>query len=619
MLIPLIIILASIYVIMLTLLQDIKKFTLEKAETMLMDQYTQELKTATELGVTLVQSIYEDEDRTEEEKFNLAASLVRDLRFGTDGYYFAYENGTGVNKIHGAKPHLEGMNLWEFQDPNDPQFMIQELDRVAKENTLFHQYYWTREDTNTTHPKLGTAQLIPNTGMWIGTGAYIDDIDMNFQTIKGSIDKMISDRLYFFLAGFIILITLSVFIIFLLSRGFTRPLYKATEFAKSLADGDMSGVLEVKYNGKNEIGQLIGALNQVQNKFKDIIRKLYLVSANLLKSSDQINGSVLSINQYSDGLAQDLAGIDENVVFYEQSVGQTKESSEEITTFINNLSKLIVSQASALTESTTSIGHITSNIQNIAQSTDEKFNLTKELESRALKGISEMQVTTGVIKEVAESANVMMDMIAVINNITAQTNLLAMNASIEAAHAGEAGKGFAVVASEILKLAKDTSENAKLISNSLKNTISLISNSKTSITNTELLFNNIVEGIKGMAISMTEMKNHVEELASGSTQITYALGEIMNITEDVKGSSSATIEKIETINGMMEKLFHDFSTTKDGIEMIVDKTQTLSKHIGQVQSAGQANSRIVSNLNSIVELFNIGIDAKEQVTLVDVD
>ena len=610
MFLPLLIVLSAIYLIVFISLSDMEEYTLVQTEAMLTEKYRQELKTATEIGVSLVKSIYEDQNLTEEEKFDLSASLVRKLRFGTDGYYFAYEKGTGINKIHGVKQQLEGVNLWEFQDPNDPQFMIQELDRVANDQTLFHEYYWTKQDTQTTHPKLGTAQLIPGTTMWIGTGAYIDDIEADLQGIHASIAQMIGERLNFFLMGFIILIVLTLILIFLLSRSFTKPIYRAIEFAKAMANGDMSATLELKYNGKNEMGQLIGALNQMKSNFTEMINKLYQASANLLKSSDKITSFTLSLNQYSDNLFRDLAGIEKNVVSYGHSVNQTKQSSDEITTFINNLSKLIVNQASALTESTTSIGQMTSNIQNIAQSTDEKFTLTKELEGRALKGISEMQVTTGVINEVAASANVMMDMIAVINNITAQTNLLAMNASIEAAHAGEAGKGFAVVASEILKLAKDTSENAKLISESLKNTIALISNSKESITNTELLFNNIVEGIKGMAISMTEMKNHVQEVATGSTQITYALGEIMNITEDVKGSSTTTMDKIETINGMMEKLFDDFSETSKGIQLIVGSTDNLSKHIANGQTVGKDNSDIVSNLNSIVELFDIGTDSK---------
>ena len=608
---PLIIIVGAIYALILLSLNDIEEYISTETEKMLTAKYEQELQSVTEVGVTLVQSIYENPSLTEAEKFELSASLVRQLRFGTEGYYFAYEKGTGVNRIHGAKPHLEGVNLWEFQDPNDSQYMIQELDRVANEQTLFHEYYWTKQDTNTTHPKLGTAKLIPGTNMWIGTGAYIDAIESELHGIHASISQMREDRLNSFLVGFSVLLLLALLFIILLSRSFTSPIYKATEFATAMAGGDLTVSLEDK-NGKNETGQLISALNQMRQNFGNMVNNLYEVSSNLLHSSNQVNESVTSMNQYADNLVKDLTVIEESVISYEHSIGQTKKSSDEITTFINKLTKLIVNQASALTESTASIGQMSLSIQNIAKSTDEKFNLTKELESRALKGVSEMQVTSDIVKEMAESANVMMDMIAVINNITAQTNLLAMNASIEAAHAGEAGKGFAVVANEILKLAKDTSVNAKQISDSLKNTITLINNSKKSITNTEQLFDNIVVGIKGMAHSMTEMKNHSQELATGSTQITSVLSDIMTITEDVKGSSSTTMVKIETINGMMEKLVHTFAKTKNGIGAIVSSTQEMSEHIVHIQSVGENNSGIVSNLDSVVASFDIGNNSRSK-------
>lgn len=610
--IPLLIISVLIYAGIYFTLNDLESYMMNETEKMLMNKHKQELKSVTEVGISVILSVYNDPDIPEEMKFNMAASHLRGLEFGTDGYYFVYENGTGKNLIHGGNSNLEGVNLWEFQDPNDPQFMIQELDRVANEGSLFHQYYWTKRDTDTTHPKLGTAQLIPGTNMWIGTGTYLDEIETELQVVHDSVVRKSNERLQPFIIGFIAYLLIALLFIIRLSRSFTRPINSATTFATAMAGGDLSVSLAVEYDGKNEIGMLIGSLNQMKSNFWNMVNSLQEVSAKLLTSSDQINNSVTSMNQFADNLVRGISGIEDQIISFEQSVDHTKQSSDDINTFINKLTELIVNQASALTESTASIEQMSLSIQNIAKSTDEKFLLARELESRAQKGVSEMQVTTGIIKEMAESANVMMDMIAVINNITTQTNLLAMNASIEAAHAGEAGKGFAVVANEILKLAKDTSANAKQISDSLKNTMALISNSKKSITNTEQLFDNLVVEIKGLASSMTEMKNHSQELATGSTQITYALGDIMSITENVKESSSTALEKVGTIDGHIDKLVNDFTKTKDGLEIIVSSTQELSQHIVHVQTIGENNSGIVSSLDTTVVSFNLSEEQKKK-------
>ena len=113
----------------------------EKTETKLLyDKFKLEMQTATELAVSVVQNIYARDDLSAQEKLSTAAAQVRQMRFGTDGYYYAYQNGTGLCRIHGANKSLENTSLWDLQNPQKTQYIIRELDAVAEKNTMFWNF-----------------------------------------------------------------------------------------------------------------------------------------------------------------------------------------------------------------------------------------------------------------------------------------------------------------------------------------------------------------------------------------------------------------------------------------------------------------------------------------------
>jgi methyl-accepting chemotaxis protein len=156
------------------------------AQRLLLDKYEQSLKTNTEVAVSVLSAIYNLENLTTQDKLALARRLVRALRFEQDGYFFVYQEGTGVVLIHGANQKLEGQDLWGLVNPADKnQYIIRELDRVAKDGSVFLPYDWPKpgKGTDTYYPKLGTAMLVPGTEMWVGTGAYIDDIKESQQVL----------------------------------------------------------------------------------------------------------------------------------------------------------------------------------------------------------------------------------------------------------------------------------------------------------------------------------------------------------------------------------------------------------------------------------------------------
>jgi methyl-accepting chemotaxis protein len=124
------------------------------SERLLRDKFELELQSATESAATLVTGIYQQEDLAEAEKLALAQKLVGPMRYGDDGYFFAYQTGTGVNMIHGFKPDNQGQTFWDEQD-SEGNYFIRGLDKTAQEGSLFYQYQFPK-------PISGTDEAFPN-------------------------------------------------------------------------------------------------------------------------------------------------------------------------------------------------------------------------------------------------------------------------------------------------------------------------------------------------------------------------------------------------------------------------------------------------------------------------
>ena len=113
------------------------------------------------------------------------------IRFGTDGYFYGYQRGNGINVIHGGNPGNVGKNLWDLQSPDKKQYIIRELDKAASDGSMFLEFYWSKpgEPENVVFPKLGTAMMVPGTDIWIGTGVYTDEIEKAVLSLESELDS----------------------------------------------------------------------------------------------------------------------------------------------------------------------------------------------------------------------------------------------------------------------------------------------------------------------------------------------------------------------------------------------------------------------------------------------
>ncbi len=400
----------------------------------------------------------------------------------------------------------------------------------------------------------------------------------------------------------VIVLIISV-LLFVIVKMITRPIVEYIKDFDSASNGDLTVRASIYSN--DEIGVISGYFNNFIGSLGKMITEIGSVTVATSETSSDLASNAIETASAIEEIRANTEHMKDKIVTLDKEVSTSTDSAKHVKSNIAGLLDLINDQASAIDESSASIEEISQSIKNIADTTQEKLKITNRLESTALEGEQEMDNTLELIKKVSDSANLILDMINVIQNIASQTDLLAMNAAIEAAHAGDAGKGFAVVADEIRKLAENSSNSAKQIGKSLNEVSEYIKISEQSTSRTSEIFLNMVNGIKEVAMSMLEMNNSTQELSLGSSQILQALSSLISITEKVKSSSYEMDDKVKNITSSMEQLSMISADTRNGMSEMTIGINEIAKAADEISRAGNKNEEIVQQLKVLVAKFKV--------------
>ncbi len=384
-----------------------------------------------------------------------------------------------------------------------------------------------------------------------------------------------------------------------------KPIKAATEMLKEISEGEGDLTRQLTVARNDEISDLARYFNQTLEKIKFLVANIKQQAAVLF---DIGNDLAAKMTETAAGVSQIIANIQSikgRIIRQSSSVTETNATMEQITVNIDKLNEHVELQTSSVAQSSSAIEEMLANIQSVTQTLVKNAESMKELTEASDIGRAGLRNVTEDIQEVARESEELLEINAVMENIASLTNLLSMNAAIEAAHAGEAGKGFAVVADEIRKLAKDSSEQSRTISTVLKKMKMSIDKIPQSAGNVLEKFESIDGGIKTVAEQEENVLGAMEEQGEGSKLILQAVGNVHDITRQVKSGSAEMLEGSKEVIQESNNLDHITQEITGSINEIASGAEQITVAINRVNELSGVNRENITLLVREISKFKV--------------
>jgi methyl-accepting chemotaxis protein len=476
-------------------------FSLTRVENVLINEKEAKLNALVDIATTIADKYYQDAQSgilSEDEAKVMALAAIDKLRYSGNEYYFSIDTqGTMIQ--HAFAKQLVNTKVLAMQDPNGVKLFEQMIQRTEQQDSARVDYMWNKPQQEQPSPKMSVVKRFRPWGWIIGTGIYVDDI----QNDKNQ-----------FITQYLLLLALVwlpvILLLFFIIRSISGPMIETISAFKNIAKGEGDLTLRLSEEGNDELKQIAHHFNA----FIDKIQKVIISVSHSVDESSRLAQNMSTIAQQANQISSNVQAETENV-------------------------------ATAINEMSMTASEVASNAQLAADSThhaDKEADKSANVVDNAMKKISELSSELAATEEVAKGLQVSSSKIGqildVIVGIADQTNLLALNAAIEAARAGEAGRGFAVVADEVRTLASRTQASTSEINLIIDAIRSAIDSVNASVARAKVKSSETVNETQQVVVALENIKSSIEQISQMNVQIAAAteeqstvIGELnMNIT-----------------------------------------------------------------------------------------
>ena len=463
-----------------------------------------------------------------------ALSIIANMRYDTNNYFWI-NDFTPTMVMHPIKPQLDGKNVAGVKDPDGKALFVEMVNIIKAKGEGFVSYKWAKPGFDDPVDKIGFVKgFIP--WQWIiGTGTYLDDIDASFAEQRNVV-----------IIESIIIALIIVSLSYIIGKSILLPTRLAAELMKDIAqgEGDLTHTLDA--SGQDEISQLSTFFNEFTGKMRQLLQDVADNTAQVLDHAEAVSGA-----------------------------------SDSTQTLIQSQNDITAQVATAMEEMTSQIKEVSDNASSAEQAANDARNNTSDGKQIISNTITQMQSLSSnidnvsqVIASLASESDNIGSVLDVIRGIAEQTNLLALNAAIEAARAGEQGRGFAVVADEVRTLANRTEQSTNEIQKMIQKLQAGAQEAVSAVKVSQDISLKTVEQTTKADDSLSEIDRLMEVISDMNTQIARA-------TEQQSHAADEVNLRINDLAGMTEESLATTQQLSETSQQLKVSSNDMSEVVGR--------------------------------------